>query len=149
MDPELLSPVKHRSAKAQADLSVIRARAGLVRARTALVNTARGLAKSAVAILRQQPRLMEPASKVATRTAEHLLFPQVTGNCDSCCECPASEDCFPMTDLDAYTYEELEQELARVLVHARGEILNDAEVHRFWQINEEILRRCAASVNAA
>jgi len=38
--------VKHRSARAQADLSVIRARAGLVRARTALVNTARGLAKS-------------------------------------------------------------------------------------------------------
>jgi transposase len=36
----------HRSAKAQADLTVIRARAGLVRARAALVNTARGLAKS-------------------------------------------------------------------------------------------------------
>jgi transposase len=46
MDPQLLCPVKHRSAKAQADLTVIRARAGLVRARTALVNTARGLAKS-------------------------------------------------------------------------------------------------------
>jgi transposase len=46
IDPGLLSPVKHRSAKAQADLTVIRARAGLVRARTALVNTARGLAKS-------------------------------------------------------------------------------------------------------
>jgi transposase len=46
IDPELLCPVKHRSAKAQADLTVIRARAGLVRARTALVNTARGLAKS-------------------------------------------------------------------------------------------------------
>ena len=46
IDPELLSPVKHRSAKAQADLTVIRARAGLVRARTALTNTARGLAKS-------------------------------------------------------------------------------------------------------
>src|SRR5579864_9225833 len=46
IDPGLLSPVKHRSAKAQADLSLIRARAGLVRARTALVNTARGLAKS-------------------------------------------------------------------------------------------------------
>ena len=42
IDPQLLSPVKHRSAKAQADLTVIRARAGLVRARTALVNTARG-----------------------------------------------------------------------------------------------------------
>ena len=46
IDPQLLCPVKHRSAKAQADLTVIRARAGLVRARTALVNTARGLAKS-------------------------------------------------------------------------------------------------------
>jgi len=46
IDPQLLSPVKHRSAKAQADLTVVRARAGLVRARTALVNTARGLAKS-------------------------------------------------------------------------------------------------------
>jgi transposase len=38
--------VKHRSAKAQADLTVIRGRAGLVRARTALVNTVRSLAKS-------------------------------------------------------------------------------------------------------
>ena len=46
IDPELLCPVQHRSAKAQADLTVIRARAGLVRARTALVNTARSLAKS-------------------------------------------------------------------------------------------------------
>src|SRR6202035_3985042 len=46
IDPQLLGPVKHRSAQAQADLTVIRARAGLVRARTALVNTARGLAKS-------------------------------------------------------------------------------------------------------
>ena len=46
IDPQLLSPVKHRSAKAQADLTVIRARAGLVRARTALINTARGVTKS-------------------------------------------------------------------------------------------------------
>src|SRR5215472_10746009 len=46
IDPQLLSPVKHRSAQAQADLMMIRARAGLVRARTSLVNTARGLAKS-------------------------------------------------------------------------------------------------------
>jgi transposase len=46
IDPALLSPVKHRSAQAQADLTVIRARAGLVRARTGLVNTARGVAKS-------------------------------------------------------------------------------------------------------
>jgi len=46
IDPELLCPVKHRSAQAQADLTVIRSRAALVRARTALVNTARSLAKS-------------------------------------------------------------------------------------------------------
>src|ERR1700739_3998713 len=46
IDPQLLSPVKHCSAQAQADLTVIRARASLVRARTALVNTARGLTKS-------------------------------------------------------------------------------------------------------
>jgi len=46
IDPELLYPVRHRSAQAQADLMMIRARAGLVRARTSLVNTARGLAKS-------------------------------------------------------------------------------------------------------
>jgi transposase len=46
IDPKLLCPVKHRSAQAQADLTVIRARAALVRARTSLVNTARSLAKS-------------------------------------------------------------------------------------------------------
>src|ERR1700726_3076091 len=46
IDPQLLCPVKHRNAQAQADLMMIRARAGLVRARTGLVNTARGLAKS-------------------------------------------------------------------------------------------------------
>jgi transposase len=46
IDPQLLAPVKHRSAQAQSHLMVIRARAGLVRARTALINTARGLTKS-------------------------------------------------------------------------------------------------------
>jgi transposase len=46
IDPCLLGPVKHRSAKAQIHLTVIRARAGLVSARTALVNAARGLTKS-------------------------------------------------------------------------------------------------------
>ena len=61
IDPELLSPVKHRSAQAQADLSVIRARAGLVRARTALINTARGLTKSYGERLRGcNPRNMNP-----------------------------------------------------------------------------------------
>jgi transposase len=46
IDPQLLYPVKHRSAQGQADLMMIRARAGLVRARTSLVNRAGGLAKS-------------------------------------------------------------------------------------------------------
>jgi transposase len=46
IDPELLGPVRHRSAQAQIHLTVIRARAELVRARTALVSAARGLVKS-------------------------------------------------------------------------------------------------------
>jgi transposase len=46
IDPGLLGPVRHRSAKAQIHLTVIRARAGLVSTRTALVNAARGLTKS-------------------------------------------------------------------------------------------------------
>src|ERR1017187_10271899 len=46
IDPGLLGPVRHRSAKAQIHLTVIRARAELVSARTARVNAARGLAKS-------------------------------------------------------------------------------------------------------
>jgi transposase len=46
IDPELLGPVRHRSAKAQIHLTVIRARAELVNARTALVNAVRGLVKS-------------------------------------------------------------------------------------------------------
>src|SRR5437870_2502069 len=46
IDPQLLSPVQHRSAKAQIHLTGIRPRAGLVNARTALVNAARGLVKS-------------------------------------------------------------------------------------------------------
>jgi len=47
IDPELLRPIRHRSAEAQADLLVIRVREALVKTRTGLVNTARGLAKAA------------------------------------------------------------------------------------------------------
>jgi len=46
VDPQLLRPIQHRSAKAQGDLMVIRVRAALVEARTGLINSARGLAKS-------------------------------------------------------------------------------------------------------
>ncbi|MGB9604450.1 MAG: IS110 family transposase [Bryobacteraceae bacterium] len=46
VDPQLLSPIRHRGEQAQADLMVIRARAALVEARTMLINVVRGLAKS-------------------------------------------------------------------------------------------------------
>jgi transposase len=46
IDPQLLSPIRHRSAEAQAHLTVIRSRAVLVHTRTAIINSARGLAKS-------------------------------------------------------------------------------------------------------
>jgi transposase len=79
IDPKLLYPVKHRSAQAQADLSVIRARAGLVRARTGLVNTARGLAKSYGERLRgcnvrnMNPEKAEGLSPELQRALEPLL----------------------------------------------------------------------------
>jgi transposase len=46
VDPQLLRPIRHRSAKAQRDLMVVRVRSALVEARTGLINTARGLVKS-------------------------------------------------------------------------------------------------------
>jgi transposase len=45
-NPALLSPVTHRSERAQTDLSVLRARDELVRARTGLINHVRGVLKS-------------------------------------------------------------------------------------------------------
>jgi transposase len=45
VDPQLLSPIRHRGKEAQADLGIIRARAELMSARTQLINAARGLAK--------------------------------------------------------------------------------------------------------
>ena len=46
IDPELLAPIRHRSAQAQLHLTLVRTRAGLVEARTALICSARGLVKS-------------------------------------------------------------------------------------------------------
>jgi len=79
IDPELLYPVKHRSEQAQADLMMIRARAGLVRSRTGLVNTARGLAKSYGERLRgcnvrnMNPEKAESLSPELQRALEPLL----------------------------------------------------------------------------
>jgi transposase len=79
IDPELLYPVKHRSAQAQADRMMIRARAGLLRARTSLVNTVRGLAKSYGERLRgcnvrnMNPEKAENLSPELQRALEPLL----------------------------------------------------------------------------
>jgi transposase len=102
IDPKLLSPVKHRSAKAQADLTVIRARAGLVRARTALVNTARGLANSygerlrgcnvrtmnpekAEGLTPELPRALEPLLAAIESLSERIR------DCNECIEQLAQE----------------------------------------------------------
>lgn len=45
-DVELLAPIRHRSAKAQADLAVVRGRDALVAARTQLINACRGMVKA-------------------------------------------------------------------------------------------------------
>src|SRR6516164_4339690 len=80
IDPQLLYPGKHRGAQAQADLMMIRARAGLVRARTGLVNTARGLAKSYGERLRScnvrnlDPEKAEGLSPQLQRALEPLLL---------------------------------------------------------------------------
>ena len=54
-----------------------------------------------------------------------------------------------MTNRDTSTVEELEQSLAHLLSHSLGEVLSYAEVQRFMQIRDEILRRRAPSANAA
>jgi transposase len=75
IDPELLGPVKHRSAQAQLHLTEIRARAVLVSARTALVNAARGLVKSYGERLRKcgtQQFSRETASGLSTALREAL-----------------------------------------------------------------------------
>jgi transposase len=46
LDPALLSPIRHRSAQAQADLAILRSRDALVRSRTLLINHVRGTVKS-------------------------------------------------------------------------------------------------------
>jgi transposase len=75
IDPQLLSPVKHRSAQAQLHLTEIRARAVLVSARTALVNAARGLVKSSGERLRKCGTKQfgrETTSEVSTGLREAL-----------------------------------------------------------------------------
>jgi transposase len=83
-DPELLAPVRHRGAQAQADLAVVQARDSLVRVRTALINTVRDLVKSsgsrlpscsaesfAKRVASEVPELLRPAvDKLVATVAE-------------------------------------------------------------------------------
>jgi transposase len=64
VDPQLLSPIQHRSEQAQQHLAMIRVRAALVEARTKLVNAARGFSKA------QGERL--PARDAATMGVEEM-----------------------------------------------------------------------------
>jgi transposase len=67
-----LGPVRHRSAKAQIHLTVIRARAELVSARTALVNAARGLVKSFGERLRKCGAYHDLALSIGTLSASAM-----------------------------------------------------------------------------
>jgi len=60
-----------------------------------------------------------------------------------------SEMTHSMTNLNARTEKELQQMLAALLSQARGEVLNDAEVQAFWQIDQEIKYRRPLSDTAA
>jgi transposase len=79
VDPQLLSPIRHRREQAQADLAVIRARAELVEARTGMVNAARGLVKPLGERLKQcdadqvGPALAGPLSEAAQAAIGGLL----------------------------------------------------------------------------
>ena len=55
----------------------------------------------------------------------------------------------PKAFLEAYTDEDLEQVLARLLAHSRGEVLSDVELQKFWELYQEIQRRHSLSANAA
>ena len=67
LDPELLAPIRHRGARAQQDLAVVRSRDALVRSRTQLINHVRGAVKAWGAAL---PRSTAPAFH--RKAAEHI-----------------------------------------------------------------------------
>jgi transposase len=79
VDPKLLAPIQHRGEKAQQDLAVIRARAGLVEARTKLINTVRGLVKPMGERLKKCDAeqvgegMLEGMSEAARRTLGSLM----------------------------------------------------------------------------
>ena len=75
VDPSILCPIQHRSAEAQVELSLIRARAALVRARTLLINTARGIAKPLGVPIADlyQPRVRSEMSRTSARESAQSI----------------------------------------------------------------------------
>ena len=71
LDPTLLAPIQHRSARAQADLALVRSRDLLVRCRSQLICHARGSAK---AVGTRLPRCSAPAfvAKTLVHVPEEL-----------------------------------------------------------------------------
>ncbi len=62
--------------------------------------------------------------------------PEITG------EPPDVWAAFPVASRRKFQAEELEQEMVRVLAHARGEVLDDAEVQKFRQLHGTTKRFC-------
>lgn len=77
VDPQLLSPIRHRGEEAQADLAVIRARAELMEARTGLINCARGLVKPMGERLKQcdAEQVEEALGKPLSAAAQAVIGP--------------------------------------------------------------------------
>lgn len=84
-DPELLCPIHHRGAEAQADLSIIKARDILVKTRSILIAHVRGTVKSAgeritkcsaeafhVRLREEMPSSLEPALEPVMKSIEDL-----------------------------------------------------------------------------
>ena len=71
VDRQLLSPIQHRGAQAQAELMVLRSRDMLVKARTELINHVRGVTKSTGL------RIASCQSSTFPRRARELLTPEL------------------------------------------------------------------------
>ena len=86
IDPGLLGPVRHRSAKAQIHLTVIRARAALVGTRTPLVNAARGLTKSYGERLKKcgTEQMSRESAKGLSQQLRDALDPSLTASRSLC-----------------------------------------------------------------
>jgi transposase len=83
MDPALLSPIRHRSAQAQQDLAIIKARDALVRTRASLIAHVRGVVKgfghrlassgsAAFAAKAKLPEALQPALGPLLETVKQL-----------------------------------------------------------------------------